>query len=305
MFIGIDLGTSSLKVIVLDRDHQARASASVALTVAQPRRQWREQDPAHWWAACQQALQAALTQAGAARAWELPDQPRTIRTMKRAHSHLLRLFVTGALAALPLAATVAIFAWAASVLYRWLGPDSAVGSLLVAVGLGVTGSEVIGYLIGIGLVALALVVLGVLVEAGLQRGMARLLHSVMRRIPLVRQVYEMVQKMVALFYQRDPSAARAMRAVWLRFGGETGGAAVLALQTAPEVLMVEGRPCVAVLVPTAPVPVGGGLLFVPEHWVSPAALSVEAVTSLYVSMGVTAAQHLPVAAPEISRAPGA
>ena len=75
--------------------------------------------------------------------------------------------------------------------------------------------------------------------------------------------------------------------------------------TAPEVLMVEGRPCVAVLVPTAPVPVGGGLLFVPEHWVSPAALSVEAVTSLYVSMGVTAAQHLPVAAPEISRAPGA
>ena len=146
----------------------------------------------------------------------------------------------------------------------------------VAVGLGVTGSEVIGYLIGIGLVALALVVLGGLVEAGLQRGLARLLHSVMRRIPLVRQVYEMVQKMVALFYQRDPSAARAMRAVWLRFGGETGGAAVLALQTAPEVLMVEGRPCVAVLVPTAPVPVGGGLLFVPEHWVSPAALSVEA-----------------------------
>ena len=69
--------------------------------------------------------------------------------MKRAHTHLLRLFVTGALAALPLAATVAIFAWAASVLYRWLGPDSVVGSLLVAVGLGVTGSEVILSLIHI------------------------------------------------------------------------------------------------------------------------------------------------------------
>jgi uncharacterized membrane protein len=219
--------------------------------------------------------------------------------MKRAHAHLLRLFVTGALAALPLAATVAIFAWAAALLYRWLGPDSVVGSLMVAIGLGVTGSEVVGYLIGVGLVALALVALGGLVEAGLQRGLARLLHGVMRRIPLVRQVYELVQKLVALFSQRDPGAARAMRAVWLRLGGEGGSAAVLALQTASEVLMVEGSRCVVVLVPTAPVPVGGGLLFVPEHWVSPAALSVEAVTSLYVSMGVTAAQHLPVAAPAV------
>ncbi len=215
--------------------------------------------------------------------------------MKRAHRHLLRLFVTGVVAALPLAATVAIFGWAASVLFRWLGPDSAVGSLLVAIGLGVTGSELVGYLIGIGLVALGLVGLGGLVELGLQRGMVRLLDSVMRRIPLVRQVYEMAQKLVALFARRDPGAARAMRAVWLRFGGVEGGAAVLALQTSAEVLLVDGRRCLAVLVPTAPVPIGGGLLFVPEDWVQPAALSVEAVTSLYVSMGVTAAQHLPVA----------
>jgi uncharacterized membrane protein len=50
-----------------------------------------------------------------------------------------------------------------------------------------------------------------------------------------------------------------------------------------------------VLVPTAPIPVGGGLLFVPEAWVQEANLSVEAVTSLYVSMGVTAAQYLPAA----------
>ena len=66
MFIGIDLGTSSLKVIVLDRTHRVRASASAALTVDQPQHLWREQQPASWWAACQQALEAALTQAAAA-----------------------------------------------------------------------------------------------------------------------------------------------------------------------------------------------------------------------------------------------
>ena len=90
-----------------------------------------------------------------------------------------------------------------------------------------------------------------------------------------------------------------MQAVWVRFGGNDGGkasgAVVLALQTAAEVLVVDGQRCVAVLVPTAPVPIGGGLLFVPEGWVTHAALSIEAVMSLYVSMGVTAPQHLPVA----------
>ena len=208
--------------------------------------------------------------------------------------HLLRLLATGALAALPVAATLAIFAWIASVLVGWLGPQSVVGSLLVALGL---GSEFVGYLIGIGLLLGGLVALGALVEAGFQRGLARLVDGVMRRIPLVRQVYELVQKLVALFGQRDPNAARAMQAVWVRFGGETGGAMVLALQTAAEVLEVDGRRCVAVLVPTAPVPIGGGLLFVPEAWVTHAALSVEAVMSLYVSMGVTAPQHLPLAHP--------
>jgi len=59
---------------------------------------------------------------------------------------------------------------------------------------------------------------------------------------------------------------------------------------------VAGRRCLAVLVPTAPVPVGGGLLYVPEDWVSPARISIEALTSLYVSMGVTSAQHLPAPA---------
>lgn len=60
MFIGIDLGTSSLKAIVLDRNHRVRATASVVLSVSQPQPLWREQDPEHWWTACQKALAAVL-----------------------------------------------------------------------------------------------------------------------------------------------------------------------------------------------------------------------------------------------------
>ena len=75
----------------------------------------------------------------------------------------LRIFVTGLLAALPLIATVLIFAWVVRVLYAWLGPGSFVGGVLIALGLGGTGTEVVGYLLGLGIVLVAIFALGVLV----------------------------------------------------------------------------------------------------------------------------------------------
>jgi uncharacterized membrane protein len=219
---------------------------------------------------------------------------RIIDFMKRTSAHLLRIFITGLLAALPLAATLAIFWWAAGLLYRWLGPASAVGRVMVAIGLGVTGSEVVGYLLGIGVVALAILVLGAFVETGLQRSASSLMHAVVRRIPLVSTVYDLAQKMVGLFSQRDEQGVKSMGAVWCHFGG-VGGAACLALLSTPRPVMIGEQAYFAVLVPTAPVPVGGGLLYVPVEWVTPAKVGMEALTSIYVSMGVTSAQHLPVA----------
>lgn len=214
--------------------------------------------------------------------------------LKRTSTHLLRLFVTGTLAALPLAATVGIFWWAASLLIRYLGPSSAFGSVMVSLGLGGTGSEIVGWALGLAGVAAALVLLGLLVETGLQRGVARLFGDLMRRIPLVRSVYDLAHKLVGLLAQRDKEGPRSMSAVWVHFGGQ-GGAVALALLSTPQPVVLEGRRYIGVIVPTAPVPVGGGLLFVPEEWVRPAQVGVEALTSIYVSMGVTAAQHLPVA----------
>lgn len=60
MFIGIDLGTSSLKAVLLDRAQRIRASASAPLTVHQPQALCREQDPADWWQACETAVDALL-----------------------------------------------------------------------------------------------------------------------------------------------------------------------------------------------------------------------------------------------------
>jgi uncharacterized membrane protein len=205
--------------------------------------------------------------------------------------HALRIFLTGLLAALPLAATVLIFVWGARTLYAWLGPGSFVGGLLISMGLGGAESEVVGYLLGLGIVVLAIFALGLLVQTRLRGALAAAFNHVMQRIPLVRNVYELIRKFVELVANRDPAAARSMTPVWLQFGGE-GNAMVLGLLSSPEPVLVGGHSYLAVLVPTAPVPVGGGLIFVPAAWVTPADVGIETMTSIYVSMGVTAPQHL-------------
>ncbi|MDH4053538.1 MAG: DUF502 domain-containing protein, partial [Rubrivivax sp.] len=195
-----------------------------------------------------------------------------------------------------------VFWWIASVLNRWLGPDSAAGQVVGAIGLGVTGSEIAGYAIGVALVAGLIFSLGLLVETGLQRGLARVVNAVLQRIPLVRGVYDLASKMVGMFAQNDANGMKSMSVVWCHFGGPPaaagpGPAAVLGLLSTPEPVMLQGRPYLAVIVPTAPVPVGGALLYLPQDWVTPADVGIEALTSIYVSMGLTSAKHLQPPAP--------
>lgn len=213
--------------------------------------------------------------------------------MTRTARHLLNIFVTGALAALPLAATVLILVWTVRLLVEWLGPASLIGGALVRIGLGVTGSEFFGYSIGVAVVLAGIFLLGLLVQTRLRHVLDAVLDGILQRIPLVRSVYDLSKKFVELLSQRDQDGLRSMSPVWLHFGGP-GGVAVLALLSTPEPVPIGTRRYLAVLVPTAPVPVGGGLLYVPEDWVERADLGVDAVTSIYVSMGITSKQYLDV-----------
>jgi uncharacterized membrane protein len=129
------------------------------------------------------------------------------------------------------------------------------------------------------------------VQTRLHTLLEALTENIVQRIPVVRSVYDMVKKFVELFAQRDESQVRSMSPVWLHFGG-VGGAAVLGLLSTPEPVRMGEVDYLAVLVPTAPVPVGGGLLYVPAAWVVPADVGVDGLTSIYVSMGITSAQHI-------------
>lgn len=67
MYIGLDLGTSSLKAILIDEGQRIQAEYSVPLTVQRPRDGWSEQDPASWVMAAIDALGAMRQAAGAGR----------------------------------------------------------------------------------------------------------------------------------------------------------------------------------------------------------------------------------------------
>jgi uncharacterized membrane protein len=214
--------------------------------------------------------------------------------------------MTGILALLPLAATVLLLAWVLKFLSTWLGPGSTVGHFLTSIGLGVTESELVGYLLGLLLVVVLVYALGLVVERGFQKGLATLFEALVQRIPIVRTIYDVAQKLVALFARKEGDDLKSMSPVWLYFGGKPfaadtatadsttrkAGTAVLGFLSTPQPVLIGGQTYLGVLVPTAPVPVGGGLLYVPPDWVEPAEIGMEAVTSIYVSMGVTSAQYL-------------
>lgn len=60
MFLGIDLGTSSVKAVLVDEKQQVIGSASSPLGISRLAPRWSEQDPTEWW-------QATVTAVGALR----------------------------------------------------------------------------------------------------------------------------------------------------------------------------------------------------------------------------------------------
>ncbi|WP_380786118.1 xylulokinase [Sphingomonas sp. R86521] len=58
MFLGIDIGTSGVKAVVLDEAGSVVGQGTAALTVQRPHPLWSEQDPDAWWRATTAAVQA-------------------------------------------------------------------------------------------------------------------------------------------------------------------------------------------------------------------------------------------------------
>jgi xylulokinase len=56
MFLGLDLGTSELKALLLSDQHQVITTVRSPLTVQRPQALWSEQNPADWWTALERVM---------------------------------------------------------------------------------------------------------------------------------------------------------------------------------------------------------------------------------------------------------
>jgi xylulokinase len=65
LFLGLDIGTSGVKAILVDERGRVHASSTAALDLSTPRPGWAEQHPDDWWAATLKATRAALRKARA------------------------------------------------------------------------------------------------------------------------------------------------------------------------------------------------------------------------------------------------
>lgn len=60
LFVGLDVGTSGVKAILVAPDGEVAASATAPLALSTPRPGWAEQDPDAWWQAARRALRSVL-----------------------------------------------------------------------------------------------------------------------------------------------------------------------------------------------------------------------------------------------------
>lgn len=203
---------------------------------------------------------------------------------------IVRPILTGMLAVLPVTMTFVLIGWIASYVATYLGPNSSFGRRVAELGANFVNDN-LAYVIGIAIVLAGLYVIGIIVQTRVRQVWTTFCNETLGRVPLVGTIYKTLARFVQLLERKDDVDVKSMSPVWCFFSDERR-TAVLGLMPTAQTIEIEGSTYRVVMVPTAPVPFGGGLFFLPAEWVRPADFGVEGLTNIYVSMGVTAPDYL-------------
>jgi uncharacterized membrane protein len=207
---------------------------------------------------------------------------------------LLRLksyFVTGFIAVLPLLLTIFVLNWIAGTVNGYVGPQTAFGRMLQSIGykLSPVSCLTLAYFVGIGLFLGMILVLGILLESGARKTMRSIAQRTIYQLPMVRAIYRTTDKFINLMPGDDADNFKRMQVVYCRFGTVGNNVGTLALLPSTEMFPIAGRPHVIVLIPTAPIPIGGAMLFVPADAVFTTDMNIDAFAGSYMSLGVSTA----------------
>lgn len=207
-----------------------------------------------------------------------------------AFRHKLRnYFLTGLFAILPLAITIAVLSWVAGIVNGYIGPRTTLGEFLKVLGYKFSpdSNYMLAYVMGLFLVLAAIFLLGLVLESGAKKLLGSLVDKTLHQLPLVRSIYRTTEQFVNLVPQKQDDRLKGMQVVFCRFGLDEGGTGVLALAPSEESIRINGQDYRIVIIPTAPVPFGGAMLFMPAQSVVSADLSLDTFMGIYMSMGVS------------------
>jgi uncharacterized membrane protein len=200
-------------------------------------------------------------------------------------------FITGLLAILPLLLTIFVMKWIAGTLNGYIGPRTLIGQGLQTVGYKFSpiSNLTLAYFLGILLLMFVIFALGVLLESGARKTLSGLAGRTIQQLPLVRAIYQTTDKFVGLMATNDADDLKGMRVVYVRFGNSEWSPGTLALMPSMELFQLGGRDHWIVIIPTAPIPVGGAMIFAPVETVFATDMSMDAFAGSFVSLGVSTA----------------
>lgn len=197
--------------------------------------------------------------------------------------------LAGIFVLLPLALTITILGWIARQIAGLIGPDSLIGAGLLALGERLVGADHASVAFALGLLAAVVLVwlLGLVARTRARQALSSTIDGIVGRFPIVRGVYRPVAQVVRLLSEAPDKELSGLSVVSCRLGGPQG-VDLLCLLTSHEVYVVDGERRRMVYVPTAPVPMSGGLLLVPEDAVRAVpGLSADELMQIYLSLGLS------------------
>lgn len=199
-------------------------------------------------------------------------------------------FITGFIAVFPLLLTVLVLKWIAGTIDLYIGPRTLFGQTLQKIGYKFSpiSNLTLAYGIGIALFVVAIMLLGILLESGARRTMQQIAQRTVYQLPMVRAIYQTTDKFLSLMPSGEMDNIKGMQVVFCRFGEGKNSAGTLALMPSPQIYHLDGRDYRIVIIPTAPIPVGGAMLFMPDDSIFPTDMSIDAFAGIFMSMGVTA-----------------
>ena len=203
-------------------------------------------------------------------------------------------FLAGLFTVLPLVITVGIVAWVADLVQGVVGPRTWVGRGLSNLGGRFLSddNQLLAQLIGWAVVLGTIFLIGVFVRLKLRSAIVSSVDAIFKRLPVIGSVYGTAAQFVGMLNKKDDNDLKGMTVVYCSFGAD-GGCGILALMPSAETYRFGERDYQAVYIPTSPVPMTGGLVFVPAEAVTVLDMSVDKLMSIYLSMGVTAPSMMP------------